>query len=91
MGRNAGWMALYAGIAGGGDVILLRNEYDLNIIANYLADRHAKGKPVSIVVAAEGVKHGKKSPGVVAKIQELTGIETHETVLGYIQRSGTPL
>lgn len=94
MGHNAGWIALYAGIAGGGDVILLPEiEYDLNIIANYLADRHAKGKPVSIVVAAEGVKHGKKkSPGpyLAKKIQELTGIETRETVLGYIQRGGTP-
>lgn len=94
MGHDAGWISLYSGIAGGGDVILLPEiDYDLDVIAKYLADRHAKGKPVSIVVAAEGVKHGKKkSPGpyLAKKIEELTGIETRETVLGYIQRGGTP-
>lgn len=94
MGHHAGWIALYAGIAGGGDVILIPEiEYDLDIVADCLTKRHAHGKPVSIVVVAEGIRHGKKkSPGpyLAKKIEQYTGIETRETVLGYIQRGGTP-
>jgi phosphofructokinase-like protein len=57
MGRNAGWIALRAGIAGGGDVILIPEiPYDIKHIGLYLADRLKKGKNFSIVVVAEGAK-----------------------------------
>lgn len=94
MGHDAGWIALHSGIAGGGDVILIPEiEYDIHIICDYLSQREAQGKPVSIVVVGEGVKTGKKrtpGPYIAKKIEELTGIETRETVLGYIQRGGSP-
>jgi 6-phosphofructokinase 1 len=94
MGHDAGWIALHSGLAGGGDVILIPEiEYDINVVCKYLLKRNAADKPVSIVVVAEGIKSGKKrSPGpyIAKKIHEYTGLETRETVLGYIQRGGTP-
>lgn len=94
MGHHAGWIALHAGIAGGGDIILIPEiEYNMNDIAEYLLQRQSKGKPYSIVVVAEGIRIGKKKSAgryISKKIQEMTGIETRETVLGYIQRGGTP-
>lgn len=94
MGHHAGWLALYAGMAGGGDVILVPEiEYDIQKVADYLIDRSNKGKPFSIVVVAEGIKkEGKKDAAryVSKKIQELTDLEVRETVLGYIQRGGSP-
>lgn len=94
MGHNAGWLTLYSGIAGGGDVILLPEiPYDEQVIADYLLSRSKVGKPYSIVVVAEGIdKPKKKGAGsfIAQRIEELTGIETRETVLGYIQRGGTP-
>lgn len=95
MGHNAGWISLYAGIAGGGDVILLPEiEFKEEKIADYLLNRVEENKPYSIVVVAEGIKTpGKeKSPAqyLGKKISELTGLETRETVLGYIQRGGSP-
>jgi len=57
MGHHAGWLALYAGMAGGGDVILIPEiEYDMDVVANNLIERNKKGKPYSIVVVAEGIK-----------------------------------
>ncbi len=96
MGHTAGWLSLYAGMASGGDVILIPEiEFDLEIVAATLLDRANKGKPYSIVVVAEGVKlpeETKKSPAryVAKKIQKITGLETRETILGYIQRGGSP-
>ena len=95
MGHDAGWIALYAGLAGGGDVILIPEiECDIDNVANYLHKRHTQGKPVSIVVVAEGVYEQKNNSfdahQLAQKIEEITGIETRETVLGYIQRGGTP-
>jgi 6-phosphofructokinase 1 len=94
MGHNAGWLTLYAGIAGGGDVILLPEiKYDINIVANYLEKRARAKKPYSIVVVAEGIDKPKKDKAatyIAEKIQALTGLETRETILGYIQRGGSP-
>jgi 6-phosphofructokinase 1 len=94
MGHNAGWIALYSGIAGGGDIILLPEiPYDIKKISKNIKDRYAKGKTYSIVVVAEGIDHPEnKSAGryIASLIEELTGIETRETILGYIQRGGTP-
>ncbi|MBN3041055.1 MAG: ATP-dependent 6-phosphofructokinase [Candidatus Omnitrophica bacterium] len=57
MGRHAGWIALHAGVAGGGDIILIPEiPYDINIIAKLVKSRHKKGKRFSIIVIAEGAK-----------------------------------
>jgi len=95
MGHNAGWIALYAGLAGGGDVILIPElEMNIDVITRYLEERAYKNKDYSIVVVAEGVspKRKKKSAAeyVAKMISERTGLETRETVLGYVQRGGTP-
>ena len=96
MGHNAGWIALYSGIAGGGDVILIPEiQYSDEKVAEYLLHRVNENKPYSIVVVAEGIKNPMKDSCSAAqslskRINELTGLETRETVLGYIQRGGTP-
>lgn len=95
MGHNAGWLALYSGMAGGGDVILIPEiPHDENVIMNYLRKRADNNKPYSIVVTAEGINipEGETSAGryLARKIEEVTGLETRETVLGYIQRGGSP-
>jgi ATP-dependent phosphofructokinase / diphosphate-dependent phosphofructokinase len=95
MGHNAGWIALYSGIAGGGDVILIPEiPFDENAIGDYLLKRSYENKPYSIVVVAEGIKVPvkDKSPAqyLSKKINEKTGLEARETVLGYIQRGGSP-
>ena len=67
MGHKAGWIALYSGMAGGGDVILIPElSYDIHNIGNTIIERLKKGKPYSIVVVAEGIKtmDGKKPPNI---------------------------
>lgn len=94
MGHNAGWLTLFAGIAGGGDVILIPElEYDLDIIAEYLNERIDKNKRSSIIVVAEGLKRNKgKSAArfLVKQLSDKVNQELRETILGYIQRGGTP-
>lgn len=97
MGHHAGWITLYAGMAGGADVILLPElGYDLDAIANAITSRVKRGKAYSIVAVAEGIdipdieKYKHPSYYIAEKIEEMTGIETRDTVLGYIQRGGTP-
>ncbi len=95
MGHNAGWIALYSGISAGGDVILIPEiQYNEEKIAEYLIQRVEGNKPYSIVVVAEGIKNPDKERSVAhylsKRITEMTGLETRETVLGYIQRGGTP-
>lgn len=95
MGHTAGWIALYSGIAGGGDIILIPEiEYNEEKIAEYLLQRAEENKPYSIVVVAEGIRNPAKEGSVAQylskRITEMTGLETRETVLGYIQRGGTP-
>ena len=94
MGHHAGWIALYAGMAGGADVILLPElGYDIRKVNEVILDRAHRGKPYCIVVVAEGVSSpGKTRPAdyITRAIEETTGIETRETVLGYIQRGGNP-
>ncbi|SKB79627.1 6-phosphofructokinase [Alkalitalea saponilacus] len=95
MGHHAGWIALYSGIAGGGDVILLPEiPYDMELVAKCLLERSHKKKPYSIVVVGEGIfKEGKKKSAgayMAKQIKRATGLETRETILGYIQRGGTP-
>ncbi|MCD7935709.1 MAG: 6-phosphofructokinase, partial [Tannerellaceae bacterium] len=94
MGHHAGWIALYAGMAGGADIILLPElGYDLQEINKAILERAQKGKPYSIVVVAEGIltKNKTRPADYIARsIEEATGIETRETVLGYTQRGGNP-
>jgi ATP-dependent phosphofructokinase / diphosphate-dependent phosphofructokinase len=94
MGHHAGWLALYSGMAGGGDVILIPEiEFDINIVARYLKKRVLNKKPYSIVVVAEGIpcpKGMKAATYVAEQIEALTNLETRETILGYIQRGGSP-
>lgn len=94
MGHKAGWIALYSGMAGGGDVILVPEiPYDIHRIGDTILQRLKKGKPYSIVVVAEGIQTtgGKRAAEYIAQeIEYETGIETRETVLGYIQRGGSP-
>ena len=94
MGHHAGWLALYSGMAGGGDVILLPEiNFNINMVAKCLKKRAVNKKPYSIVVVAEGIPKPKGESAarhVASRINELTGLETRETILGYIQRGGSP-
>jgi len=94
MGHKAGWIALYSGMAGGGDVILLPEiPYSFQNINDIIIERLGKGKTYSIVVVAEGIQtDGNKRAAeyIAQEIERETGFETRETVLGYIQRGGSP-
>lgn len=93
MGHKAGWIALYAGMAGGADVILIPElGFDINKVNEKILQRAAAGKPYSIVVIAEGLKTGNESPSayISTEIERGTHIEVRTTVLGYIQRGGNP-
>lgn len=94
MGHHAGWLTLFSGIASGGDVILIPEiPFDLKIVSKVLSERAKKGKPYSIVVVAEGIKNPTKRSAasyIGKEIMKRTGLETRETILGYIQRGGSP-
>lgn len=94
MGHNAGWLALYAGMAGGGDIILIPEvPYNIRSVCKKIEKRYEDQKPYSIVVVAEGIDHPKKGSAasyLAEAITTYTEIETRETVLGYIQRGGSP-
>ena len=95
MGHKAGWITLYAGMAGGADVILIP-ELGCNIdkVNKAILDRAKQGKPYSIVAVAEGLEldgnKGNPTSYLSKLIEEGTGIETRETILGYVQRGGSP-
>lgn len=89
MGRNAGYIALWCGIANGAEDILIPEKYDFNeqnIINNIIANRR-RGKTHHIVINAEGIGH---SVSMARRIEAATGIETRATILGYMQRGGQP-
>lgn len=118
MGRHAGWITWYAGVAGGGDVILVpEHPFSVEDVCVRIKRRHDTGKGFSIVVVSEGAKVATDSEydedgsyvlssmkkdafghvmlGGVAKvladeIESRLGFETRHTVLGHIQRGGTP-
>lgn len=88
MGRNAGDIALWAGLAGGAESIIIPEvEYSMDEIVNRILRGHERGKKHSIIVVAEGVGSGLEFS---KKIQEATKLETRVSVLGYIQRGGKP-
>ena len=89
MGRNAGYIALYCGIANGAEDILLPEKYDYNeqaIIDNIISMRK-RGKSHHLIINAEGIGH---STSMAKRIEAATGIETRATILGYMQRGGSP-
>jgi 6-phosphofructokinase 1 len=112
MGREAGWIATYAGIAGGADIILIPEEpFDINEICALLEKRRQRDCHFSIIVVAEGampkdkdtfftkddkvddfghVSLGGISEYVAKKIKEMMGWDTRTTILGHVQRGGTP-
>ncbi len=94
MGHHAGWITLYAGMAGGADIILLPElGYNMKVVVDKIKKRMDMGKAYSIVAVAEGIEvPSKERPALyfAREIQEQTGFETRETVLGYIQRGGSP-
>lgn len=111
MGRDAGWIALYGGISGGADIILIPEiPYDINKIVEKIKLRREEGERFSIIAVAEGAKpiggevFGKENKNntydrvklggigmkLADELEELTDIECRCTILGYLQRGGTP-
>lgn len=112
MGRYGGWIALYAGTAGGADVILIPElPYDIDVVSDQVRSRAKHGKRFSLVVVAEGAKskggrlvvqrrikasHDPIRLGGIGRvlgqqIERVTGIDTRVSVLGHIQRGGSPI
>jgi 6-phosphofructokinase 1 len=112
MGRNAGWIALHAGLASGSDVILMPEiPFDIDRICQFVTSRMHRSRGFSIVCCAEGARpqHGEQVVAkydptvpdpvrlggighqVAASIEQRTGIESRPTVLGHVQRGGTPI
>ncbi len=113
MGRHAGWIATYAGIAGGADVILVpERPFDVEEVCSRLRHRHSRGITFSIVVVSEGAAPHEGDPSTATngadidefghvrlggigvdlahQVETLTGYETRATILGHVQRGGTP-
>lgn len=89
MGRNAGYIALWCGIATGAESILLPERYDGNEqkIIDTVLEKRKKGKSHHIIINAEGIGH---SQSMARRIEAATGIETRATILGHVQRGGSP-
>jgi 6-phosphofructokinase 1 len=111
MGRHAGHIATWAGIAGGATMILIPEEaFDIATVCDVITARHEKGRYASIVVVAEGaqpregslvlkdaevdafghVKLGGIANVLASEIEQRTGFDTRVTILGHVQRGGTP-
>lgn len=89
MGRGAGWMALWCGIANGAEDILLPEKYDYNeqILIDHIINNRKRGKQHHIIINAEGIGH---SQSMAKRIEAATGLETRATILGHMQRGGSP-
>jgi ATP-dependent phosphofructokinase / diphosphate-dependent phosphofructokinase len=111
MGRHAGWIGLFSGLAGGADVILIpEHPFDMGEVAHHIRHRHSRGHFFSIVVVAEGSvpkegtlpipeyerdRFGRPRLGgisnvIAGEIERRTGFETRVTILGHVQRGGSP-
>lgn len=89
MGRHAGYIALWCGIANGAEDILLPEKYDYDeqkIVDHIIINRRI-GKKHHLIINAEGIGH---STSMARRIEAATGIETRATILGYMQRGGSP-
>ncbi len=111
MGREAGWISLVAGVAGGADVILIPEiEFDTAGLIAKLEERRSSGRLFSILAVAEGARSKNRAPvlrtaadalhvarlgGIGQQVSDLiettSGLETRCTVLGHLQRGGTPV
>ena len=89
MGRGAGYIALWCGIANGAEDILLPEKYDFDEqkLVNNIIEKRKHGKKHHIIVNAEGIGH---SASMAKRIEAATGIETRATILGHMQRGGSP-
>jgi len=89
MGRNAGYIALWCGVANGAEDVLLPEKYDYNEqeIINHIIVSRKRGKTHHLIINAEGIGH---STSMARRIEAATGIETRATILGYMQRGGSP-
>jgi len=115
MGRHAGWIATYSGMAGGADAILVpERPFDIDEVCDRIRRRHAAGRTFSIIVVAEGatstesvgagagadadqetdafghVRLGGIAVTLEREIERRTGFESRMTILGHVQRGGTP-
>ncbi|MGH9298572.1 MAG: ATP-dependent 6-phosphofructokinase [Acidimicrobiales bacterium] len=111
MGRHVGWIATYAGIAGGATAILVPEvPFEIEAVCAHIEHRHSKGRYASIVVTAEGALPAAGTISVAApgidqfghprlggigntvadEIERRTGFESRVTILGHVQRGGTP-
>jgi 6-phosphofructokinase 1 len=112
MGRHAGWIAVYAGMAGGADAILIPEQpFDIDDVCDHLRHRHASRSSFSIVVVAEGAEPkegtlelperpldengfprlGGLATHLAPEIEKRTGFQTRVTILGHVQRGGSPV
>lgn len=89
MGRNAGYIALWCGVANGAEDILLPEKYDYDEqeIINHIIESRKRGKTHHLIINAEGIGH---STSMARRIEAATGVETRATILGYMQRGGNP-
>ena len=106
MGRDAGWIALTSGIAGGADIVVIPEiPYDIEVIAEQLASLRGRGRTYALVVVAEGARPLDGAPlyrdpendrlggvgwALARQIEARTGIEARATQLGHLQRGGSP-
>jgi 6-phosphofructokinase 1 len=112
MGRHSGWIAVYAGMAGGADAILIPEiPFDVDGVCHHLRHRHASRSSFSIVVVAEGAapvegtlvlpeppldengfpRLGGLANHLAPEIEKRTGFQTRVTILGHVQRGGSPV
>lgn len=89
MGRGAGYIAMWCGIANGAEDVLLpeRYDYDEQKLVNHIIENRKLGKKHHIIVNAEGIGH---SASMAKRIEAATGVETRATILGHMQRGGSP-
>ena len=89
MGRGAGYIALWCGIANGAEDVLLpeKYNYDEQELVNHIISGRKHGKQHHIIINAEGIGH---STSMAKRIEAATGIETRATILGHMQRGGSP-
>ena len=89
MGRHAGYIALWCGVANGAEDILLpeRYNYDEQALINNIIEKRKMGKKHHIIINAEGIGH---SNSMARRIEAATGVETRATILGHMQRGGSP-
>ncbi|HEY8892057.1 MAG TPA: 6-phosphofructokinase [Clostridium sp.] len=88
MGRNCGDIALYAGIGGGAEeVIIPEKGYEIDALCKTIFEGKLRGKMHNLIILAEGVGGANE---LAKQVEEITGIESRATILGHIQRGGSP-